>query len=215
MAAKCSSANVNPCRGCTNAKRIGEVVKAATVQRIIPAAAARAIAPPGANRRTNRGPINRKTRTSDNTDSDQRALMTGNPVPAARQRITENESCSAWLPSTRAAIMSNRRKAGISQEGGPVPRCRACKIIRQGRCCRNLGKQQSGSAANTKQRSAEPDYARQTITAGRPATQHRTDYECSGARRTQPSIFEPSALAGFAPVCRSRRKRIGEWHYRS
>ena len=63
--------------------------------------------------RINRGPINRKTSTSDNTDSDQRALMTGNPTPAARQRITENKSCSAWLPSTRAAIMSKRRKAGI------------------------------------------------------------------------------------------------------
>src|ERR1700722_13922400 len=96
-----------------NAKMTGEVVNDATVQRITPATAARAIAPPGASRRTNRGPINRKTTTSDNTDSDQRALMTGNPTPAARQRITENESCKAWLPSTRAAIMSKRRKAGI------------------------------------------------------------------------------------------------------
>src|SRR6202030_3782868 len=91
----------------------GDVVDAATVQRIIPATAATAIARPGASRRTNRGPINRKTSTSDNTDSDQRALTTGNPTPVARQRMTENESCSAWLPSTRAAIMSKRRKAGI------------------------------------------------------------------------------------------------------
>ena len=113
MAAKCSSANVKPCRGWTNASRTGDVVEAATVQRMTPAIAARAIAPPGASRRTNRGPIHRKTSTSDNTDSDQRALMTGKLVPATRQRITENELCSAWLPSTRAAIMSKRRKAGI------------------------------------------------------------------------------------------------------
>jgi hypothetical protein len=88
-------------------------VKAATVQRIIQATDAKAIAPPGASTRTDRGPINSKTKTSDNTDSDQRALMPGNPVPAARRRITENESYSAWLPSTRAAIMGKRRKASI------------------------------------------------------------------------------------------------------
>ena len=58
-------------------------------------------------------------------------------------------------------------------------------IERLGICGQDRGmvsqKQESGGATNTKQRSAEPDYARQTITAGRPATQHRADYECSGA----------------------------------
>ena len=70
---------------------------------------------------------------------------------------------------------------GYLQEEGPVSRYRAWKIIGQDRCCRYRRKQESGSAANAKQRSAEPDYTRETITAGRPATQHRADYECSGA----------------------------------
>jgi hypothetical protein len=190
-------------------------VKAATVQRIIQATDAKAIAPPGASTRTDRGPINSKTKTSDNTDSDQRALMPGNPVPAARRRITENESCSAWLPLNQGCYYGQETESEYLQKDGPIPRCRACKVIRRGGCCRHLGKQQSGSPADTKQRSTEPDYARPTSIADRPATQQRTDDECSGARRAQPSIFEPSALAGFASARRSRRKRVGKWHCRS
>ena len=73
-------------------------MKAGTVQRIIPATDARAIAPPGASTRTNRGPINRKTKTSTTRTRTERALITGNPVPAAHQRRTETNHAARGCP---------------------------------------------------------------------------------------------------------------------
>ena len=76
--------------------------------------------------------------------------------------------------------MSKRRNARICRREAQS------RVIERGRLSGRIGcwyrrKQESGGATNTKQRSAEPDYACQTITAGRPATHHCADYECSGA----------------------------------
>ena len=87
----------------------GEVVNAAMPQRITPAPVASIIDQLQPIRRTSQGPISRNTTTSANTDSDHSALMVKKSIPALCHRITEKESCIAWLPHSSEAAISNRR----------------------------------------------------------------------------------------------------------
>jgi hypothetical protein len=95
MQARCSSAKVKPCSGCTSASAATSVLCDITTQRMRPAAAAIAAAPPGPRRLINGGPIKKNTRTSAATDSDHSALIDTEPIPAAFQRMTANASCMA------------------------------------------------------------------------------------------------------------------------
>ena len=51
--------------------------------------------------------------------------MTGNPTPAARQRITENEFVQGVAALYQGCDYEQETESGYLQEGGPVPRCRA------------------------------------------------------------------------------------------
>jgi hypothetical protein len=75
MDARCNSANVIPCSGCTIASAPGWVDDAITIHRKTAAIDAIAAAPPGPNLSTNRGPIRMKTMTSATTASDHRTLI--------------------------------------------------------------------------------------------------------------------------------------------
>ncbi len=111
--ARCRSANVIPCRGCTIASAPGLVEDAITIHRRIAAMDAIAAAPPGPSASTNRGPIRMKTMTSATTASDHRTLIMVGLMPAAFHRMTANASCMAWLPKTRAAMSTMRRNTTI------------------------------------------------------------------------------------------------------
>ena len=51
--------------------------------------------------------------TSAATASDHRTLIVPELMPAAFHRMTANASCMVWLPKTRAAMSTMRRKTTI------------------------------------------------------------------------------------------------------
>src|SRR5689334_5180068 len=100
----------------------GDVVNAAMLQRTAPAPVASIMDPLQPIRRRSQGPISRNTTTSANTDSDQSALMVKKSIPALCHRITEKESCIAWLPHSSEAAISNRRYGGLRSRKRPSRR---------------------------------------------------------------------------------------------
>jgi hypothetical protein len=127
--ARCRSANVIPCRGCTVASAPGLVETPSQSHRRIAAMDAIAAAPPGPSRIDQ----SRSNQDEDNDlghdrlrpqDTDRRSRL----MPAAFHRMTANASCMAWLPKTRAAMSTMRRNTTI-----PMSSLMALKEDVQGR----------------------------------------------------------------------------------
>ena len=113
MQARCRSAKVKPCSGCTSASTAMAAVCDITIQRIVPATAAIAAAPLGPKRWIRLGPIQKNTTTSAATEADHNRLIGSEPMPAAFQRMTAKVSCIAWLPEINAATRTVRRNSAI------------------------------------------------------------------------------------------------------
>src|SRR5580704_6596554 len=109
MHARCSKAKLNPCKGSINDMATASAVTAITDQRNAAEDAASIMAHDGPIRSISRGPMTTKTTTSAATDSDHNTLAVGGDIPASFQPIIANESCIAWLPSTRAAMVMSKR----------------------------------------------------------------------------------------------------------
>ena len=141
--ARCSSANVNLCSGCTTASAPAWVEDAITVHRKMAAIDAIAAAPLGPSRLTRRGPIRKNTKrigsrratprkcgVHQHLQSDERAQRVRLDIHSGHARILARESGDWSTPSLPAPISrwsaprdEHRHRGGSHCCGGEPAQC--------------------------------------------------------------------------------------------
>ena len=128
------------------------------------------------------------------------------PRPAARQRITAKASCRAWLPITRAATRSTRRKSGAASSARRAWRGESAGrhggLPRGPRGCGHPARREGGEE---EEQAARYQDAGQAGPGDRLAGYQGRQDEGGGARTPDPAIGE-----GPLPLHRREGEGIGQ-----